>query len=565
MRHAASWSLLLAVVACGDDGSGSTPRCCDAGLLRPDAAPPRPTSTTLVVTITDGEGGPPLPGRVLLTDSAGNVLRIGTKDMFGGLDQDRGFCDLAPGVIGTWDGIALPDGTGEMAVGENDRCDPTGPAIPFGHYRLTALQGIEHEFFETDVDLSERRGKVVVVAPLRRVFTPAGALAADLHVHAAGSGDSNVPRDVRVQSELVTGIKVIGASDHNLNSSYDEVIAALGLAGKIASIGSNEASGANIHANVFPVVIDPSKPNMGAPRGEDIGGLPASQFFAALHALPRAPFVQLNHPRLRFAAYFDAAGWNGRSWPPPMPLDFDGVETVTGWYAYDIPGDERLSLAVQDLFTMIHHGKVVTATANSDTHHLSSILAGMPRNYVFVDDPSLAPFDEDGFVAALWGRRVLVTTGPWITTTVGGATVGGQTSAIDGVVHATVSLRQASYVKATRMRLWVGGAIRETVPIPAGATEWSWSGDVTVGELDTWVAIAVDGTEYVPRALHGEYLGHRPDIPGMQPFALANPVLVDADGDGTWTAPAGKPATLPEFFQQPWRADLAECAPPGAR
>jgi hypothetical protein len=248
-----------------------------------------------------------------------------------------------------------------------------------------------------------------------------------------------------------------------------------------------------------------------------------------------------------------------------MPVDFDGVETVTGWYAHDIPGDTRLTQSLTDLFTLLSHGKLVTATGNSDTHHLSSILAGMPRNYVFVDDPTLAPFEEEAFVDALWDRRVLVTTGPWLEVSVGGATTGGRTSAPGGVVRAAATLRQASYVKATRLRLWVGGALRETVAIPAGARAWEWSGDVDVGAADTWVAIAVDGEEYLPGVLHGEYLGHRADLPGMQPFALANPVLVDADGDGDWRPPAAKAVVIPDFALPPWQGrESEECGPPGA-
>lgn len=567
MRLAASWlsvvslaAIPLAIACGGDEGQSASP---DSGLLRPDARPAQPTSTSLVVTITEGEGGPPIPGRIVLYGEDDRPLRIGSKDMYDGLDQDRGFCDLSPGVIGTWDGIALIDGTGEMSIGEDGRCGPA-PPIPFGVYRVVALQGIEHEMYETTVDLTERRGKVRVVAPLARAFTPTGALAADLHVHAFGSGDSLVPRDVRVTSELVTGIQVIGSSDHNVNGSYEEVIAALGLDGKIASLSSNEVSTSAIHANVFPVQIDPSQPRNGAPGPELDGLVTAGQLFSFLHALPRAPFVQLNHPRLRFAAYFDSAGWDGRSWPPPMPVDFDGVETVTGWYAFDVPSDPRLTQALTDLFTLLSHGKLVTATGNSDTHHLSSILAGMPRNYVFVDDATLAPFDEELFTAALRDRRVLVTTGPWLEIGVGGATMGGRTAATGGMVHVVATLRQASYIEATRLRVWVGGALRETVAIPAGAREWAWSGDVAVGATDTWVGLAVDGETLVPAVLHGEYLGHRAEVPGMQPFALANPVLVDADGDGEWRPPAAKPVVIPDFPLPPRGPGSDECAPPGA-
>ena len=113
------------------------------------------------------------------------------------------------------------------------------------------------------------------------------------------------------------------------------------------------------------------------------------------------------------------------------------------------------------MFTLTSHGKLVTATANSDTHHLSSILAGLPRNYVFVDDPTLAPFDEELFVDALWNRRVVITTGPWLEVLVGDAGPGGRTGAVEGVVRASARMQQASYIRATRLRVWRGGELRE--------------------------------------------------------------------------------------------------------
>jgi hypothetical protein len=82
--------LALLLLACGSDG------------------PPwyyPPATTHLVIHVT--EGGTAIPSRLLLYDQSGAPVRIGTLDMFGGQVQDRGFCKLADGAIGTWMGIAL--------------------------------------------------------------------------------------------------------------------------------------------------------------------------------------------------------------------------------------------------------------------------------------------------------------------------------------------------------------------------------------------------------------------------------------------------------------------------
>jgi hypothetical protein len=541
---------VIAAVVLGACSDGPDP----GGLTRADARPPPPTSTTLVVTITDGPGGPPIPGRIVLHGEDGKHLSIGKLDMWD-IEQDLAFCDLGPGVVGTWDSILLPDGTGEIPVG-GDHCAPS-PAVPFGRYRLVALQGIEHEMFETEVVLEPARGKIHVIAPLARAWRADGALSADLHVHAEGSGDSIMPRDLRVQTELVAGVQVIGSSDHNRNDGFIDQIIALGLEGKIASLPGNEASTDMAHANVFPAAVDPGAPRNGAPAGEELLPLTARELWTRLRQVPGARLIQLNHPRLRWAAYYDWAGWDGESWPPPMPVDFDAVEVLNGMSAFDVPGDERIQRSAGDLYTLVHHGVYVTGVANSDTHHLSNFLAGVPRNYVYADDLRLEPFDEDGFVDALKRRRVLMTTGPLLEVDAAGAGAGGLAVAASGKVPLTIRLRQASYAKTSRVRVLVGRELRHAIDVPPGATAFEWSGELAVGPDDTWIGVDAGGTEPLPRELHGLGAGKHP----MPPFAMINPILVDVDGDGF--RPAQKPWIAPDLAPPPWdgKSPPAECFP----
>ena len=51
---------------------------------------------------------------------------------------------------------------------------------------------------------------------------------------------------------------------------------------------------------------------------------------------------------------------------------------------------------IDDWFALLNHGHMVTATGNSDTHHLDHNIGGYPRNYVRVleDRPDrLKPFE----------------------------------------------------------------------------------------------------------------------------------------------------------------------------
>jgi hypothetical protein len=80
-------------------------------------------STRLVLRVTDHDV--PVGARVLLLAADGTPLHLGTIDKYGER-QSAGACEFAPGVIGTWDGIVLAYGRGEVPVG-GDHC-----AIPYG-------------------------------------------------------------------------------------------------------------------------------------------------------------------------------------------------------------------------------------------------------------------------------------------------------------------------------------------------------------------------------------------------------------------------------------------------
>jgi hypothetical protein len=500
-----------------------------------DGGRPRST-TTLVLRVTDG--GTPVGARVLLFDAAGAPLRIGTLDLYR-QRQGASACPIAPGVIGSWDGLIVARGAGEVPVG-GDACNPA-PAIPYGRYQVWAWRGVEYERWEGEVDLSAGRGKVELAIPLRRAWTPHGTLAADLHVHAQASNDSTVPNPQRVIAQAAAGIQVIGLSDHNANGDLDAEIAQLGLADVVASIAGNELTAEQLHANVYPVVVDRTAPRGGGPPPELLVSASPQQLFAIARALPGRPIVQLNHPRFRVTALYDGTGWDGTRWPPPFPIDYDAVEVLAGYSAFNDGTDRRFDAGVRDYLTFVDHGHPITPVGNSDTHDLNWVLDGTARTYVFVDDPRTQPFDQAGFIAALRARRVVATTGPWLDVEVAAA-AGQPTVGPGGVLRATRSVRvditvaQAAWVKAERVRVLVG-----TPDGPRLVHEEAFSGSshrfqrtIEIGPADTYLAITADGDTALPRALTGTYQQDKWKRAGVTPFAFAAPILIDADGDGRW-------------------------------
>jgi hypothetical protein len=512
-----------------------------AAMLVACGKPARPKSTTtLAITVTDA--GMPVAARVLLFDANGVAVHIGRIDLYG-LRQGAGACAIAPGVVGSWDGLILAYGSAEVPIGV-DSCAPS-PAIPYGRYKVWAWRGIEFEKWEGEVDLSARRGKVALQIPLERAWTPHGTLAADLHVHAHASSDSTMPNPQRVIAQVAAGIQVMALSDHNANGDVDAEIHDLDLDNAIASIAGNELTANALHVNAYPVPFDRNRPFGGAPPPDAVINSPPERVFELARAMSTNPIVQLNHPRFRINALYDGVGWDGVKWPPPFPLVFDAVEVLAGYSAFNAPNDRRLDDSVRDFYTLIDHGHLVVGVGNSDTHDLNWVLDGTARNYVYVDDAKLHPFDEAAFIAAMRARRVVATTGPWLdveAATKQGATptVGsGQALVPDrGAVWLDVTVEQARWVKVERIRIVVGGAdgpkLAQQIDVPANVRTHHWAGRVEVGDKDTWIGVTADGDTAMPLEFTGTYQRDKWQRAGVTPMALIQPILVDGDRDGRW-------------------------------
>ncbi|HEX4423543.1 MAG TPA: CehA/McbA family metallohydrolase [Kofleriaceae bacterium] len=498
------------------------------------------STTTLALRVTDR--GTPVAARVLLIDGHGAPLHMGNLDLYG-RRQGAAACAIAADVVGSWDGLILGHGVADVPVGA-DRCVPS-PAIPYGRYKVVAWRGIEYERFEGEVDLSAGRGRVELAIALDRAWTPHGVLAADLHVHAFASNDSRMPNPQRAIAQAAAGIQVIGLSDHNANGDLAADLAALHLEGALASIASDELTSEQLHVGVYPVTVDRAAPHGGGP-----GDAPAvihgdaQQLFDFAHAMPGRPIVQLNHPRFRVTALYDGTHWDGVAWPPPFPLGFDAVEVLAGYTAFNAPGDRRFDDGVRDFYTFIDHGHLIAPLGNSDTHDLNWVLDGTTRNYVYVDDPRVAPFDQPGFIAAIRARRVVATSGPWLDVEVAAArgatpTVGpGEAIRARGTAWVDVTVAQARFVHVERIRITTGTpsgpALAQTVDVPADQRSFHWAGAVAVGAADTWIGVTADGDTPLPLEQTGSYQKDKWNHPGVTPFAIASPILVDADGDHRW-------------------------------
>jgi hypothetical protein len=167
-----------------------------------------------------------------------------------------------------------------------------------------------------------------------------------------------------------------------------------------------------------------------------------------------------------------------------------------------------------------------------------------PRTYVFVVDPGVSPFPAAGFVAASRARRVVATSGPWLAVEAG-ATQGAALTAGPGqglraarTVWLDIALSQARFVHTERIRVAIGTpsgpALATTIDVPPNVRTHRWAGPIEVGPTDTWIGVTADGDTPLPIEQTGSYQQDRWHRPGVTPFAIASPILIDVDGDGRW-------------------------------
>jgi hypothetical protein len=308
------------------------------------------------------------------------------------------------------------------------------------------------------------------------------------------------------------------------------------------------------HFNAYPMREDPLTFRGGAPRAE------GRRLRAVLGDLGRgagAPFVQMNHPRgheqrkLEDSAYFSHLAVAGEPYDPTLSLDaepnlvlaerdpatglrdldYDGVELLNG------PSIPRYQQTRADWLSLLLQGVVHVGVGNSDSHRAGE-LPGLPRTYVAVARDAIADFDEAAFFAALRGGRAFATTGPLLDVKLGDAGPGERFAGREGTLR--VRVNAAPWVPVDRLLVHRDAEIVAEQTVARGQTVEL---PVTF-ERDGFLVVEVSGT---PDATWSAL------APGFTPVAVANPVFVDANGDGAWRAP-GLPEDPPPLLADPLRS-----------
>jgi hypothetical protein len=218
-------------------------------------------------------------------------------------------------------------------------------------------------------------------------------------------------------------------------------------------------------------------------------------------------------------------------------IDFDAIEVMNG------ASFGQYLRVRQAWYSLLQQGFRRTATGNSDSHGPDQ-KAAYPRNYVYIDRED---FDPQAFDAAVREGRLFVTTGPMIAAfRANGASMGETAAAPDGRVRVQLAVAAAAWVPVDEVRLLVNGEVARTYRdlVAAEKVMRLLRTDEIEFERDAFLTLEAGaplGAD--PQRWGAERGGVYSSIvaPGFVAQVISNPIYVDVDGDGRFTAPGLAP------------------------
>lgn len=480
-------------------------------VLRDILVDPRPLAeaihqATLEVKVTES-GGQSIPCRITVVDENNTLAPM--------VAAPGETLAVRPGVVYT--------GNGSARIG-----------LRSGHYTVYASRGFEYSVASQQVDIRDGMPVPLSLEISREVSTPR-LVGCDTHIHTltlSGHGDCTL--DERMLTIAGEGIELPIATEHNQHADYAEAARRTGLAKFFSPVRGNEVTTSVGHFNIFPVDPGAAVPDA---KLTDWPGIMAS-----IRKTSGVKVVVLNHPRSvhnRFIPFgtenFDAktGASKGR-----IELSFDALEVLNS-------GAQQTDymLVFRDWFALLNRGVRVTAVGASDSHDVSRFIVGQARTYITAEDEDPGHIDTASACESLLAGRAYISMGllPLITVE-DRFTVGDLAINLPQSVRVRVQVLGPSWVHAERIELFANGSkIEESnleSPLASRAgkkTDITWT-IPRPGKDTHLVAIATGSPVTAP--FWKMTRPYQPASPKWQGHAIGatNPVWLDADGDGRFTA-----------------------------
>ena len=447
--------------------------------------------------------------------------------------RDRESLNLIPGkLVFLKDGQVIDLGLksiGQIATRQNIVYTADGKGtieIPAGNYEVWCGRGVEYSADIKQLVIESGKKTKEKFSIFREIDTR-GFVGGDMHLHTltySGHGDADV--DERLISCLGEGLEWVVATDHNHLTDYWPTLKRLGHTDLLKTTIGNEVTTPIGHFNTYPLsdgaqVVDAEQTDANA------------LFQSIRDAEDHQQIIQINHPRFVNMDYFTMLGLDSRlglsdnsfwSW------DFDAIEVLneTSGYGWGVSNDNPISVK-NDWYNFLHAGRKITAVGNSDSHTVTQILAGIPRNYLVssTDDPEL--ISENELVQSIKRQQVSVNRGIFVNMTANGQPLGSLVSTVQGQLILHVNVQAPSWVVVDTVQLIENGRVIQTFPINAGNGPVRFDQNIIVNpQRDSWYILVASGSKPMRPLVH--------DSPTpITPLGFTNPIWIDHNNDGKFT------------------------------
>jgi hypothetical protein len=509
------------------------------GLLKPEgnrlliARPPSPMLDDIVVGEITLD---PRPKNDVLAESTLEIT-VTDADLHAGLP-----CRLT--LVDAEDALAPLQPAGEQRVAARTGVIYTGDGrarigVAPGTYVLFASRGFEYSVATRPITIRSGETKPVALQIRREVPTP-GLIACDTHIHTlthSKHGDATI--DERMLTIAGEGIELAVATDHNVHIDYTEAATRTGMTPHFRSVVGNEVSTKAGHFNAFPVRVDAPVPNAQLTDWTELRH--------NIRSVTGAKVVTLNHPRdvhQNFTPlgpnHFDASTGEFES---KAAFPGDAIEVVTS-----AAMQSDIMLLYRDWFALLNHGVRVAAIAASDTHHVSEFILGQARTYAASRATKTAEIDISEVCESYLGGRVLVSMGLLTRMKVDERfDVGDLATKLGDAIRVTVEVSGPSWVNADRVELFANGiklreqAIAATTRVEKVRLIWTLlrpKHDVHLVAIATGPGVTAPFWE-ISRPYQPASKVFNPRVIGS-----TNPIWIDGDGDGGFTAARGYAARI---------------------
>jgi hypothetical protein len=461
---------------------------------------------TLNIHVADADSGHGLPCRVTIVDRRGELVPLTA--------EPGARLAVRPGVVYS------PDGAARVGLAPGD-------------YTVYATRGFEYGLDQREVSLAEGQDRRVDLAIRREVPTP-GLVACDTHVHTltfSGHGDATI--DERAITLAGEGIELPIATDHEHFTELAPAADRMGVRGAFTPVVGDEVTTKVGHFNAFPFVAGTPVPD---PRLTDwpslLGGIRAAN-------PTNRPVIILNHPRDLHAGFrpFDRSHFNPVTGEHARgPLGVDAIEVINSGAMNSDP-----MRPIFDWMAVINHGERVAAVAASDSHDVTRFIVGQGRAYIACPDGDPGRIDVDAACRALREGRAVLSLGLLARIAVDDRFTEGDVAAgIGKTLRVVVTVLGPSWTSTDRVTLFLNGVpLREerVEPRAVGGEKARIVWEIPRPSYDAHLVSVASGpgvtAPYWPIAAP-----YQPTSPTWTPRVLSvtNPVFLDGDGDGAWTA-----------------------------